>query len=788
MKSLTFFYFCSLLICATLHAEVNFDGTLGPRIALEGPDYAIGAELGQQVGGNLFHSFDEFNLNMNESATFSGPDSINNIMSRVTGGNPSHIDGALRSTIPNADFYFINPAGLMFGPNATLDVPGAFHASTADTLHLQDGGQFNARNPSESSLTIAPVSAFGFLTESKAPLSINGTNAKVSTGNDFSLVAGDIQINQAKLTANAGRFNLASIAQAGNVTLQPDNITLPSKLGNITIHDSRIITSFTRGGLTGGDIYIRADKFELNNSRLESNTLIGKGKKIDIQAKEVAISHGGQLTTTTWGSGKGGHIKIQAAHTINLSGVGNQGQGSTIVANVGNPQISATKTAKGNGGSIDIDTDKLQLSDGALIGTTTYGYGNGGNLNIKVTDKINFSGEDHRGITSGILSATTGAGNAGTVEIEAKQLHLAAGAKISTESIGTGQGGNIKIQAGDLVRLSGISKAGQGSFIVANASGTIENAGDGGMIELNAKHLQLAEGAQIGTATFGAGQGGKINLNVTSDVFFEGIDKIGFHSGIFTMSQSKTNSAGNAGSIILKAGNLYLANAAKINAGTAGFGKGGNVNIDAQNVNMINEGTISAFSDGQGNAGQMVLTIGNQLKMKNSTIEASAKSADGGNIAINSPSYFYLIDSQITASVNEEFGSGGNLFLNPRFMVLDGSQIFAKAKKGLGGNIDITTKGIYNFTGEPLSTIINASSEFGVDGVVTISTPDEEADEGLFILPSTFFDASDLFYLPCKKISSFEKENQFFVKNFAGSSPSPYDWKSIPLLPFRSEK
>ncbi|MDM8561655.1 filamentous hemagglutinin N-terminal domain-containing protein [Candidatus Parabeggiatoa sp. HSG14] len=372
MKSLIFFYLSTLLICATLQAEVNFDGTLGHRMVLEGPDYVIGAELGQQIGGNLFHSFDQFNLNMNESATFSGPDNINNIMSRLTDGNPSHIDGTLRSTIPNADFYLINPAGLMFGPNTTLDVQGAFHASTADVLHLQDGGKFNARNLSESSLTIAPVSAFGFLTNSPAPLSINGTNAKISTGNTFSFVAGDIQISQAKLTANAGRFNLASIAQAGNVTLQSDNITLPSNLGDVTIYNSRISTSFkiTKGGLTGGDIYIRAGRFELNNSRLESNTLIGKGKKIDVQAKEVFMSHGGQLTTTTMSSGKGGYIKIQA-NTIGLSGVGSQGQGSTIIANVGDPGLGVTVTAKGDGGSIDIEANNLELSDGALIGTTT---------------------------------------------------------------------------------------------------------------------------------------------------------------------------------------------------------------------------------------------------------------------------------------------------------------------------------------------------------------------------------------------------------------------------------
>ncbi|MDM8567945.1 filamentous hemagglutinin N-terminal domain-containing protein [Thiotrichales bacterium HSG1] len=127
----------SLLVTTlSLNAEVITDGTLGQNINLSGPNFQITPDLGQQHGGNLFHSFQNFNLNSSESATFSGPNSVQNILSRVTGGNPSNIDGQLRSTIPNADFYFLNPYGIMFGPNARLDVQGSFHASTADYLTL----------------------------------------------------------------------------------------------------------------------------------------------------------------------------------------------------------------------------------------------------------------------------------------------------------------------------------------------------------------------------------------------------------------------------------------------------------------------------------------------------------------------------------------------------------------------------------------------------------------------------------------------------------------------------
>ncbi|MBE9562405.1 MAG: filamentous hemagglutinin N-terminal domain-containing protein [Proteobacteria bacterium] len=136
-------YFLTYLLLITTpstNAEIITDGTLGQQINLSGLNFQITSDLGQRHGGNLFHSFQDFNLNSSETATFSGSNSINNIISRVTGGNPSNIDGLIKSTIPNADFYFLNPYGIMFSSNAKLDVQGSFHASTADYLRLGNEG------------------------------------------------------------------------------------------------------------------------------------------------------------------------------------------------------------------------------------------------------------------------------------------------------------------------------------------------------------------------------------------------------------------------------------------------------------------------------------------------------------------------------------------------------------------------------------------------------------------------------------------------------------------------
>jgi len=209
----------TILVSASAHAEVTLDGTLGPAGTLPGPDYQIGADVGQQHGGNLFHSFRNFNLQNHESATFSGPDKVQNIISRVTGGNPSSIDGTLRSTIPNADIYFLNPYGIMFGPNAKLEVQGSFHASTADYLRLSDGGKFEARTPNNSLLTVAPVEAFGFVTDSPAALSLQESQLSTPYGQTFSLTGGNLFFNRAQVNAPGGQVTLTSLAQAGQIAL-----------------------------------------------------------------------------------------------------------------------------------------------------------------------------------------------------------------------------------------------------------------------------------------------------------------------------------------------------------------------------------------------------------------------------------------------------------------------------------------------------------------------------------------------------------------------------------------
>src|SRR4051812_36718377 len=92
-----------LAVFGTAAAQIRTDGSVGPARNLLGPNFAIGADLGKQVGRNLFHSFSSFNVGQGQTATFSGPAPVNNIISRVTGGQTSQVDGQVASTIPGAN-------------------------------------------------------------------------------------------------------------------------------------------------------------------------------------------------------------------------------------------------------------------------------------------------------------------------------------------------------------------------------------------------------------------------------------------------------------------------------------------------------------------------------------------------------------------------------------------------------------------------------------------------------------------------------------------------------------
>jgi filamentous hemagglutinin family protein len=198
--------------------HITIAGPSGSR-TLSGPNYLIGPNLGQRVGGNLFDSFTNFGLAAGQSATFTGPKAITDIIAGVSGGTPSTIDGTIKSEIRGANLYLINPAGVVFGPQGKVNVSGSFYASTADYLKLGRNGRFQVTHPGGSRLTAAPPSAFGFLDAKPAAIRVNGSALGPVPG-ALGLIGGPITVRD-KASAQARAIDVTAVAGKGAVPVDP---------------------------------------------------------------------------------------------------------------------------------------------------------------------------------------------------------------------------------------------------------------------------------------------------------------------------------------------------------------------------------------------------------------------------------------------------------------------------------------------------------------------------------------------------------------------------------------
>jgi len=747
------------------NAEVTLDGSLGRNGALPGPNYLIGADLGQQRGGNLFHSFQDFNLNRFESATFSGPNSINNVISRVTGGNPSNIDGLIRSIVP-ADMYFLNPNGIMFGPNARLDVQGSFHASTTDYLRLKDGGRFDARNPSDSLLTVAPITAFGFFTDSPSLIHFQGSQLRVPS--EITIVGGNILMEQANLFAGGGEMNggnikIASVASQGEVVLLESDLLVSSfdDLGDISLFGRGELevsndNILNVGGKQAGLILIRSKNMLLaNRGFINANTHGGNADETDpgagegvniklsgqlkltetseivskafgswqaapvmIEVERLELRDGSQISSNVWSSGQGNHLTIKA-NEILLSGLSDitiTNHAGILTRNAsGISSISNTSKLDAVESTINIETKRLVIENQAQINVASIGIGNAGSISLKV---------EHLEVIQGgaIISAAAGLGNGGSIHIDADKIILSEVGSINSSGFGPGNGkaGNITVEA---------------------------------------NNLELLNGGNINISTLGLGKSGAIKIKVLDSLHISGqANESQFFIYDFVNEQiggllpilgvmpedligpSKISAAvinlgpESAGNIDIEAGRLLLQNGAKITGEHRGMGDAGNIGIRASDIRLT-QSTITTETFGGGG---------------------------GGNITFNAPNLLYLREGNITTSVGTGRGQGGDISIeNPTFVAMDKGKIIAQADAGHGGNIRIVAE---QFIKSPES-LISASSRLGLDGEVKIDSPIINLDDFLVVLPGTRPEAQ--FSKRCQNIEELD-DISTFIKRIHG--------------------
>jgi filamentous hemagglutinin family protein len=715
-----------IMLKTDVNADVVTDGSLGDRVTLTGQTLSIPPTLGQQVGDRLFHSFQEFNLNAQQTAIFSGSHEIHTIVSRVTGTQPSFIDGTIRSTLPNANLYLLNPQGIIFGEHAQLDVSGSFFASTADSLHFQDGSQFSAQSPQNSVLSVAPVESFGFLRNSPAAIQVRDSHLSVSEGKTLSLIGGDLHFTgklvsdprtspriynppidtlvfpnySTKITAAAGMVQLISVSAPGKIDPLIANRQLEQ--GAINLNQAHISTT----GLRGGDISIRSGLLHLHDAQIDSQTL-------------------GELT--------GGDIAIQATDIV-LHG---EQDFSAIVMNT---------QGIGQGGNVRITADNLHIFGGGLILNGCYGTGHSGDTEIHLNHQLAVDGKylSQFLLPSGIISAAYAtkeiSGNGGNISVIAKDIRLSGGGEIAVSTYGGGHSGNIKITtetftAHGLEKTTVYDEATQQDNNWFAQSGVVSNS------QAGSGYLEAFRIPRINRA----GNAGNIEIFATDMTLYD--------SGLIVSDGTQ----GNAGTIDIHTQRLTLADMGLIGGSTWGEGRGGVINVNVSNELTISNQYQSSkvpsgiFSDSlgdkeyAGDGGNIMIRAGRITISGYSTITTETKNASGGNIEIISPRLL-VEGAKISTSVSGGKGNGGDIVvLDSQIVILNGATLTTQALEGKGGNIRVAAG---RFISSP-DSVISASSLVGDDGNISINSPIQEVTNDLFTLPSNFLDAGKLLKEPC---------------------------------------
>lgn len=698
--------FCAAVAAAAAltRAAVSTDGSVGPARSLQGPNFAVTPDLGKQVGGNLFHSFRQFDLAKGEAATFTGPASVHTVLTRVTGGTASQIDGTIRCTIPNADFYLVTPAGAVFGPDAALDVQGSFAVTTANYLRLADGGRFAATaNPADSVLTTAAPAAFGFLgPQPPAVVVVNGSSLRVHDGATLTAAGGPIRIAAAgRITAPGGVALVAAggpgevgVGTAGAAAV--DATGLPRR-ADIFVKDGSLLNA---DGPGGGHVVLRGANVTLDTSSVSSRTLGGSdGAGIDAAATGTLSVTDGSIATGTAGSGAAGPVALAGANIV-IRGVDVAGSSVSTASAAG---------AAGRAGDVRVEGGALQLVDGSSIETTTHGPGAGGAI-VVTANAVTI--DNPSSIDAGMLSRTkaaSGGGLAGRIHVATGRLDLRGGsAVVSASTGGGGDGGAVTVEATGDVKVAGDG----GIFSQANSG----SAGRAGNVRVEAETLTLEAGGEIGSDTSSTGDAGTVTVVVRGRLSLEGSAAPNLSTGI--LGRARPGSTGRAGSVMVEAGALDMRGGAQLGSPTSGAGAGGavavkvhgvavldgagsdkltgivaaaeaktgragDVRIEAETLVLRDRGKISSDTSGTGNAGSVTVLVQNHLSLDGTGSDLSTgissdtnSQADGGragDVIVRAGSV-KLKGGALISSDSFGIGHGGNVSVVVRNqLTLDGT-------------------------------------------------------------------------------------------------------------------
>jgi len=764
---------------AVTQAQIEPDNTLGNENSQVIPDQNINGlpadliEGGATRGQNLFHSFSQFNIESGQGAYFTNPEGIANIFSRVTGNDVSNILGTL-GVNGVADLFLINPNGIIFGENASLDLNGSFIGSTAQSIVFGNDFEFSAVNPELPPLLTINMPVGLNLGSNGGDITVQGIGNNLSldpdtaaivrdsrpvglaveSGQTLALVGGDITLEGGNLTAPGGRIELGSLGEGEVVKLNPTNsgwtlsyedvsdfqdiglsrrssVDASGSEGSssiqvqgrqVTVEEQSAILAQPLGEFSGGGLTIKA-----------SEEIVVSGFDIDIATVELdtfpsTISTDVQPNAT--GDADNLLFETKSLRIIDAAQIGSGtfgiGNGATLSVKAEDVELSGSSLVRpgglfsnsepeaiGNGGNIEIETEQLLVADGSYIAAGTFSQGNAGNINI-TAEKVEIIGEGNpigTFINTSVQPEATGKG--GDIEIQSQQLNLNGGL-IFSSSFGDLEAGDLFIKA-ESIELE------NSAFLFT----TTQGQGDAGNLTIDTKSLQV-NNSQIGTGTLGAGNAGELEI-IAEDIEARG------DSFLFTnVAQSTTTDSeatGNGGNLTIDTTNLLVLDGAEIGARTSSIGNAGNLEIRAlgkvevrgQSSSNLSKLTVEAESTS--NAGDLSLETGELIVADGGQVTVSSPQGEAGNLQITADSL--LLNRGTLSAETGSNSSGANIDLQiAENLQLSSESLITATAFGAanGGNINIDAGFVLAFLSEDSNgSDIVANAEEGSGGLIQIN-------------------------------------------------------------------
>ena len=641
----------------------------------------------------------------------------------------------------------------------------------------------------------------------------NGSGGVVSIRGG-QLVATGAQILTGPAVGSRGQGGTVTIATTDsasftNSTIDASSFFSGGNAGAITVTGSQVRLQDTRllakaesdgtGTNSGGNVNLAGTaSVKLTRSIIATDTFFsnGNGGTVTLMAPIVSMEEGSFIKTDILGDGitpitaSGGAVTLAGTTSISLerSGIstksfeteGNSGAvkiTAPIVMIVGGPDTRSVVTSTssfsgnpnaGNGGEIEIKGTNVTLTEGAFLQSVADSPGTfsrGGAIRITATENILAANG------TSILTTTTSHANAGNIDMVSNHVTIMGQSALGSETLGPGGGGSVKITGAESIALE------SGSTISTNSASAVENQGPAGHIEFNTQQLMVTGGSKVTSSTFHNGAGGTITVEDTNSPA-QSVLIDGSGSGLFTDSQG----TGKGGSISVNANTVTLQNGGTLSAKTSGTeatATGGSITVTTtDHVTMTGGASITASSTdpGNANAGDISINAGQSFEMRDSSIKTESEKASGGNIDIKAVDRVRLVNSPISTSVPNGTGNGGNITIDPNVIVLQNSDITAKAVQGAGGNITLTTPLFLADSGSH----VDASSQFGLNGTVTIQSPTSNLSGSLGPLTSTPSQAQTLLTQRCAALANGQTSS-FVVAGREQLPSDPGGWLSSPL-------